>query len=95
VKRTMIAFSAAALIATAPAVLARNVSSKSPEAHHHLSRKHPRAISGYASWHALPANRLRSGYPGAFGYAPSEPKDYTLESSRQAGGGGGGGGGGM
>jgi len=90
VKRTMIAFSAAALIATAPAVLARNVSSKSPEAHHHLSRKHPRAISGYASWHALPANRLRSGYPGAFGYAPSEPKDYTLDSSRQAGGGGGG-----
>jgi hypothetical protein len=33
------------------------------------------------------------GYPGAFGYAPSGPKDYTYENSRNAGGGGGGGGG--
>jgi hypothetical protein len=40
------------------------------------------------------AKGLKTGYPGAFGYAPSEPKDYIYENSRNAGGGGGGGGGG-
>lgn len=94
-KTTLIALSAATLIATAPAVLARHVSSKSPGSHHHVSRTHPRVISGYASWQATHTNGMRAGYPGAFGYAPSEPRDGALESSRQAGGGGGGGGSGM
>ena len=35
------------------------------------------------------------GTPGAFGYAPNAPKDYTYENSSNAGGGGGGGGSGM
>jgi hypothetical protein len=90
VKTTIIAFSAAALIAPTPAVLARNAPGKSPEAHHQLSRKYHPPGSGNVSRHATHANGLRTGYPGAFGYAPSEPKDSTLESSRQAGGGGGG-----
>jgi hypothetical protein len=37
---------------------------------------------------------VKTGYPGASGYAPSAPKDYTYDNSRNAGGGGGGGGGG-
>jgi len=78
------------LIVAAPAVLARNVSSKAPG--HHAASKHHRVIlGGYAPKHAMPAR----GTPGAFGYAPSEPKDYTYDISRSAGGGGGGGGGGM
>jgi hypothetical protein len=90
-KTVIIALSAAVLIAAAPAVLAKNVSGK-PDQQHHTSKKHPRVVSGYAPRHAMHAKGL-VGYPGAFGYAPSGPKDYTYENSRNAGGGGGGGGG--
>jgi hypothetical protein len=67
-KTALITLSAATFIATAPAVLARNESSKAPHQHHQVSKKHPPNISGYA---------------------PSAPKDYTSENSRNAGGGGG------
>jgi opacity protein-like surface antigen len=90
-KTVIIALSAAVLIAAAPAVLAQNVSSKTPDQQHHASKKHPRLVSGYAPSHTMHAKGLKAGYPGAFGYAPSEPKDWALEGSRQAGGGGGGG----
>jgi hypothetical protein len=71
-------------------MLAQNVSSKTPD--HHASGKHHRVVSaGHAPRHAMHAK----GYPGAFGYAPSGPKDYTYDNSRNAGGGGGGGGSGM
>jgi hypothetical protein len=67
-----------ALIAAAPAVLAQNVSSKMPN-RHHVSRKHPPVVSaGYASRHAMHAK----SHPGAFGYAPSEPKDFFYENSK-------------
>ena len=74
-----------ALIVAAPAVLAQNLSSKTPA--HHASRTHHRVVSGGdASRHAMHVE----GYPGAFGHAPNAPKDYTYENSRNAGGGGGG-----
>lgn len=90
-KATIIAFSAAVLIVAASVVLAQSVSGKTPHQHHQVSKKHSRSIGG---WRAMGAKGLKTGYPRAFGYAPIEPKDYTLENSRQAGGGGGGGGGG-
>jgi hypothetical protein len=90
VKTTIVAFLAAALIAAAPAVAAQNVPSKAPGQHHKTFQKHPHA-TGYVPRHAVHAPRPEIGYPKAFGYAPSEPKDYTLENSRQSGGGGGGG----
>jgi hypothetical protein len=78
-----------ALIVAAPAVLAQNVSSRTADPQHH-ARKHHRVVpAGYAPRQAMHAK----GYPGAFGYAPGEPKDYTYKNSRNAGGGGGGGGG--
>jgi hypothetical protein len=92
-KTTIIVLASAALIAAAPPVLARNVSSNTPDQHH--SRKHARSISVYAPGHAVHARRNNVRYPQALGYAPSGPKDYSLENSRQAGGGGGGGGSGM
>ena len=76
------------LIAATPAVLGQNVSGKTP-AQQHRVKKHARIA--YAPRHATHAR----GYPGAFGYAPSEPKDPTYEATRNAGGGGGGGGSGM
>ena len=79
-KTAIVTFSAAILIATAPAVLART--SKAPHQHHQVSKKHPPNISGYG---------VKTGYPGAWGYAPAAPKDYTYDNSRNAGGGGGGG----
>jgi hypothetical protein len=83
VKTAIITLSAAILIATAPAVLARNVSSKAPHPHHQVAKKHPSNIS----WRVMHDNDVKPGYPGA--YAPGAPKDYTYENSRNAGGGGG------
>jgi hypothetical protein len=94
-KTTFIALSTAVLIGTAPAVLAQRASDKTPDQHRQVSSKHLGTISAHGSQHATHARRLTPGYPGAFGYAPNAPKDYSLENSRQAGGGGGGGGSGM
>ena len=89
-KTTIIALSAATLIATTPAVLAQNVSSNIPGQQHKVVKKRPQVVSGYVPWHAVHAGSTNMGYLGAFGYAPSGPKDYTLDNGRQAGGGGGG-----
>ena len=95
-KTTIIALSAAALIAAAPAVLAQGVANKTPGLQHKVSEKHHARISGYAPLSEMQAKGSKR-YPGAFGYAPGEPSGLNrdLEASRQAGGGGGGGGSGM
>ena len=93
-KTTIIALSAAAFIVAAPAVFAQGTSGKTPGLQHKVSGKHPPRASGYASWREMPTRGLTPGARGAFGYAPGEHRDYTIDSSRQAGGGGGGGGGG-
>ena len=86
-KTIVIALSAAALIAAVPVAFAQ---SSAPAHHHKLSRKHPPNV-----WHETKAwnsnSGSKKGYPGAFGYAPAEPRDQATEMSRQAGGGGGGG----
>ncbi len=88
VKTAVIALSAVALMAISPRVFAQNqnLSNKT------LERQH-RTVPGHLRWHAVHSKSAKIGYPRAFGYAPDEPKDYTLENGRQAGGGGGGGGG--
>ena len=88
-KSVIIALSAAVLIAAAPAVLAQNLSSKTLDQQHHATKKHLRVVASYAPRHAMHAKGLITDYPGAFGYAPSAPKDYTYENSRNGGGGGG------
>jgi hypothetical protein len=94
-KTTIIALSAAALVAAAPAVLAQTVPSKTPGLQHKVARKHHTGVSGYAPLREMQAKGSKRGYPGAFGYAPIEPGgvDKDTELSRKAGGGGGGGGG--
>jgi hypothetical protein len=96
VKTTIIALSAAALVAAAPAVLAQGVPGKTPALQHKVSRKHHPGVFGYAPLRETQARGSKKGYRGAFGYAP-EPRglDRDIDASRQAGGGGGGGGGGM
>jgi hypothetical protein len=90
VKTTIIALSAAALIAAAPAVLAQGVPSKAPGLPHEVAKKHHPGAPGYAPRREMQAKGLKKGYPGTFGYAPSEVLDRETEASRQAGGGGGG-----
>lgn len=88
-KTTIIALCAAALIAAAPVVPAQAVPSKTPALQHNVSKKrHP---GGYTPLREGRTRSSKKGYPGAFGYAPAEPIDSAIESSRQAGGGGGGG----
>lgn len=79
-KTTIIALSAAALIAVAPAVFAQGVSSKTP-GQHKVSEKHHPGVSGYAPRREMQAKGSKKGYPGV--------SDYETEMSRQAGGGSG------
>ena len=92
-KATMIALSAATLIAAAPVVFAK--SSDTPRLQHKLTKKHPLGVSSYARWNETKARGSLKGYPGSFGYAPSERerRNDEIEALRQGVGGGGGGGG--
>ena len=92
-KTTIIALSAAALIAAAPAVLARDVPGKTSGLQHKVSKKHHPGVSGYAQMREMQTKGSKTGYLGASGYAPDERSRF-FESVRQGGGGGGGGGGG-
>jgi hypothetical protein len=94
VKTMIIALSAAALIAAAPAVLAQGVAGKTAGLQHKVSKKHHAGVSGHAPLREMQAKGAKKDYPGAFGYAPGERSGF-LESVRQGGGGGGGGGSGM
>jgi hypothetical protein len=96
-KRTIIAFSTAALIAAAPAALAQGVTSKAPglqhkapRLQHKVSKKHHPRVSGYAALREMQAKGSKRGDPGASSYAPDERSRF-LDSVRQGGGGGGGG----
>ncbi len=89
-KTMIIALSAAALIAAAPAVLAQNVSGKTPSQQHKVFKR-PQIVTDYAPWHVVHAKDMKTGYPAASSYPPNAPKDYTYNNSRNGGGGGGGG----
>ena len=88
-KTTIIALSAAALVAAAPATFAQGVPGKTPGLQHKVSKKHHPGVSGYAQVREMQAKASTTGYPGASGYAPDERSRF-LESVRQGGGGGGG-----
>jgi len=92
-KAMIIALSAAALVAAAPAALAQDVPGKTPALQHKSSKKHQPGVSSYAQTREMQAKGSKTGYPGASGYAPDERSRF-FESVRQGGGGGGGGGGG-
>ncbi|HEY6355739.1 MAG TPA: hypothetical protein VIY30_14730 [Burkholderiaceae bacterium] len=93
-KRAIIAFSTAALIAAAPAALAQGVTSKAPGLQHKVSKKHHSRVSGYAALREMQAKGSKTGDPGASSYAPDERSRF-LDGVRHGGGGGGGGGSGM
>jgi hypothetical protein len=82
-KTAIIALCAATLFAAAP-VFAQSVSSKAPGHQMRAPAKqaHPEA-SGYAAGRKMQAKK---GYPGAFGYAPSETRDITDITTKGGGG---------
>jgi hypothetical protein len=84
-KKTIIALSAAALITSAPAVVAQGVAGKTPGLHHKVSKKHHTAVSGYAP--LRDARGSKKDHSRAFGYAPNEVLDRETEITRKAGGG--------
>ncbi len=89
-KLAVIALSTAAIIASAPVVFAQGVSSKTPG--HEIQKYGKKAghrASSYAPSHRMQANRSKTGYPGAYGYAPSETRDITDITTKGGGGGGG------
>jgi hypothetical protein len=92
VKTMIMALSAAALVAAAPAVHAQGVPGKTPGPQHKVSKKHHPGVFGYAPLREMQAKGSNKAYPGAFGYAPAEPGglDRDFETSLRAGGGGGG-----
>ena len=99
-KTPMIALSAAVLIAAAPAVFAKDVSSKTASVQHKVSRQHHPDVANDARRREMQAKGRTTGYPGAYGYAPGASpgtRDMTdiLPSGGGAGGGGSGAGGGM
>ena len=73
-KLAIIALSTAALIASAPAVFAQGVSSKTPG--HEMLQKGPKkgshGASGYSPGHQMHAKGSKTGSPGASGYAPGQ-----------------------
>jgi hypothetical protein len=83
-KFTIIAVSAAALIASAPAVYAQGASSKTPghEMQQHGSKKGSPGASGYSPGHEMQARGSKKGSPGASGYAPGQTTGSNMKSSR-------------
>jgi hypothetical protein len=88
VKITIIALSAAALIAAAPAVFAQGVSGKTQGLQQKVSKKHHLGVSGYAPQREMQARDSKKGHSESFGYAPGEVLDKETEITRKAGGGG-------
>jgi hypothetical protein len=88
-KLAVIALFAAAVIASTPTVLAQGASSKTPGHAQKHGKKAGHHASSYAPGHRMHANRSKTGYPGASGYAPSEPRDMTDITTHGGGGGGG------
>jgi hypothetical protein len=70
VKTTIIALSAAVLMAATPAVFAKGVSSKTASVQHKVSKKHHAGVTNYALRREMQVKGRTMGYPGAFGYAP-------------------------
>lgn len=81
-KRMIIALSATALIATAPAVFAQGVSSKTPghEMQNKGSKKGHPGASGYSPGHEMHAKGSKKGHPGASGYAPGQTTGTSTKS---------------
>ena len=73
-KLAIVALSAAALIASAPAVFAQASSGKAPgqEMQEKGSVKGSQGASGYAPGQEMHAKGSKNGSPGASGYAPGQ-----------------------
>jgi hypothetical protein len=73
-KAAIIAISTAAIIASAPAVYAQGVSTKTPG--HEMQKKGSKSgspgASGYTPGHEMQAKGSKNGSPGASGYSPGQ-----------------------
>src|SRR5215475_10700849 len=81
-KTKIIALSAAVLMATAPAVFAQGVSSKTPghEMQQKGSKKGEPGAWGYSPGQEMQARGSKKGSPGASGYAPGQTTGSNTKS---------------
>jgi hypothetical protein len=81
-KLAIIALSTAVLIASAPAVFAQGVSSKTAghEMQQKGSKKGSPGASGYAPGHEMQAKGSKKGTEGASGYAPGQTSGSNTKS---------------
>jgi hypothetical protein len=81
-KLAIIALSTAVLIASAPAVFAQGVSSKTSghEMQQKGSKKGSPGASGYAPGHEMQAKGSKKGTEGASGYAPGQTSGSNTKS---------------
>jgi hypothetical protein len=81
-KLAIIALSTAVLIASAPAVFAQGVSSKTPghEMQQKGSKKGSPGASGYAPGHEMQAKGSKKGTEDASGYAPGQTSGSNTKS---------------
>jgi hypothetical protein len=86
-KLAVIALSTAALIASAPAVLAQGASSKTPghEMQERDSKNGSPGASGYAPGQEMQAKGSKNGTPGASGYAPGQTSGSNTSGSNTGG----------
>jgi hypothetical protein len=86
-KLAIIALSTAALIASAPAVLAQGVSGKTPG--HTMQQRGSMTgspgASGYAPGQEMQATGSKNGSPGASGYAPGQTSGSSSGGMRGPG----------
>ena len=83
-KFAVIALSAAALVASTPAVLAQGSSTKAPgqEMQQKGSVKGSPGASGYAPGQEMQAKGSKKGEPGASGYAPGQTSGSNTTKSK-------------
>ena len=81
-KLAIIAVSTVALVAAAPTVFARGVSSKTPghEMQVRGAKKGSPGASGYTPGHEMHAKGSTKGSPGASGYAPGQTTGSNTKS---------------
>lgn len=86
-KLTIIALSAAALAASAPAVFAQGASSNTPghEMQQKGSKKGSPGASGYSPGHEMQQKGSKRGTEGASGYAPGQTTGSGMNGSTSTG----------
>jgi hypothetical protein len=85
VKKTIIALSAAVLVAAAPAAFAKDITSKTPSVQHKVSKKHHPGATNYTVRREMELKGWTMSYPRAYGYARPPVERWWLAPDQAPG----------